>query len=149
LVFWQPLAAPQFNAAGEVLHDRFHAYTPEPLPRNVTDSLRQGWINDLGNRLLSANAAAQASRELLIFPPHEPPISSVATSTSGDVWLRREEIGKTTVEYIVLNPVGTPVARVQLPRAIIVRRIVGDDVYAVTHGEFDIPYVVRYQIQRS
>ncbi|HSJ26426.1 MAG TPA: hypothetical protein VK929_17230 [Longimicrobiales bacterium] len=138
-----------FTAAGEVLYDRYYNYRPEPLPPTVTDSLRQSWISDFGSRLLSASAAVRASRELLTFPPHEPPISAVATSTSGDVWLRREEIGKTLVEYIVLNAVGTPVARVQLPRGVIVRRIVGDEVYAVTHGEFDIPYVVRYQIRRS
>ena len=48
--------------------------------------------------------------------------------------------------YDVFEPDGTYVGQVSIPDGVWVVATAGDTVWAVTHDEFDIPYVHRYRI---
>jgi hypothetical protein len=125
---------------------RTFSYNPRPVPRQVVDSVVSEKISDR-RQFWSGNEAERSLRDL--FPEYQPPISRVLVSDDGHIWLRREEFGPGASEWMVLDPNGAPLATVDIPRDVVVHRVIGDLLWGSVRGDFDVPYLVRYRVIRS
>jgi hypothetical protein len=85
------------------------------------------------------------------IPRTKPIIDAILIDDQGRPWVRRTN-AQGLVEFDVHDPNGRPVATVALPKVrnpahlpFVVR---GENVYTVVFDEYDVPYVVRFQIER-
>ena len=80
------------------------------------------------------------------FPAYQPPIQDGLVGASGGVWLRREDRGGGTYEWLVLAADGTARGIVELPRAAHPVWAGGDVVLVVHADSTDVPWVVGYRL---
>ncbi len=63
--------------------------------------------------------------------------------------MRGEALGEQRVEWRVLSPEGEPVGAVDLPTRFGVIFVQGDRLWGSDSDELDVPYIVRYRLQRN
>ncbi len=73
----------------------------------------------------------------------------MTTTGDGSIWLRRYTPLDEGVEWWVLNADGMPLGRALTPTGLRVLHITGDAVWGVESDEFDVNYIVRYDIVRG
>ena len=85
------------------------------------------------------------------IPRTKPIIDAILVDDQGRPWVRRTN-AQGLIEFDIYDTVGRPVATAALPRVrnpahlpFVVR---GDNAYTVVFDEDDVPYVVRFQIER-
>jgi hypothetical protein len=93
--------------------------------------------------------AREAAERAIILPPAQQPVSAAVLSSDGTLWLRREERGLPTVEWLVLDPTGHILARVQTPAGLQLLAVEKGAAWGVVKDELDIPYVIRYRVKRA
>jgi hypothetical protein len=96
-----------------------------------------------------ARNALTALRRSLPLPKFAPPISMARVDQDGTLWLRREDDGGPSFEWILLGPGGEPMGRLDLPREVTVQWRDGDAVWASVPDELGVPWVVRYRLTRD
>ncbi len=137
------------GTSGQVVFDRRFPYRPRPFPAAVRDSLREKMV---GMLLESGFVRARGRAEALVddsvrIPPFQPPVSHVAAGRDGTTWLRREHAGGGTVQWLVLDAAGSPLAEVGAPAGLTILEARRDMVWGVEPDELDVPYVVRYRVR--
>jgi len=138
--------------------DRVAEFTDRSVsvPDAVMDSLRL--LADSSLTRLRPTASATERRALLQLarvPMQEPPVSSASIATNGMFWLLRERF-RPDPHWVVLDANLLPVARVVTPAPILtavgaglpILLITNEFVWITERGDYDVPYVVRYRIQR-
>lgn len=85
-------------------------------------------------------------REGLHLPEYHPPVDRMVVGSDGGIWLRRGGHGDTR-EWVVLDPEGAPRFSFLLPAGTTIGAVLGDSAWASLVGEYDIPYVVRYDLR--
>ena len=104
-------------------------------------------MNDV---IVSAATKAQFARdyaELMYRPKWLPPVTEIMLSSTGDVWVRREETGEEKYAWDILSPAGIPLGRVHLGRYAKVLAA-GKDIVWVSELEDGVPGVTRYRVIR-
>jgi hypothetical protein len=138
----------RLNADGDTLYHHVYRYTPRPVPAAMADSIYQSYADLFGGASSSAKAM-EAVKKYVKLPPAQPPVSEVVLGSDGTAWLRREESASRTVGWLVLDPSGGVRATLTTPAGVRILALGQDVVWGVTHDELDVPFVVRYRIQRS
>ena len=132
---------------GEKIFQRQYLYTPRPLPKSVVDRI----VADYGKRVEGAGAARV--REMILegmkLPPFQPPVSATLVGSDGSTWLRRGDDGTAMVGWSVLGADGVHLANVRAPAALKALAWDGRAFWATVRDELDVPYVVRYRVQRA
>lgn len=102
----------------------------------------------------------RAAREAITFPEHHPPVREIVPGHDGSIWLLRElDVPDLVDRWEIYGPDGTLEGTVLVddgrssvvpwgPR-MNVFRVTRDEIWGVTLGTFDEPYVHRYRVDRS
>ena len=139
---------------GDTVFDRTFAYEPVPIDPAYPDSLIEAFAtrvagSDFGNSPALRNAMTWA-RENLYLPAHYPPVEAALVGLDETVWLRMAAPHDVeTVEWLVLDADGEPLARVTLPGRFQLRQARADRVWGWAVDALDVPYIYRYGIGRA
>ena len=97
-------------------------------------------------------------REMITFPEHYPPVRGILAGDDGSMWLLREAWPSPADIWEVYDENGELEGSVRIegspdhedwdPRLRIIR-VSRTEIWATTRGEFDVPYVHRYQVKRN
>lgn len=131
-----------------VYHTRF-AYHAEPLSAAAQDTLLMPYVRayaELGTDTADVEATV---RRHAIIPKYAAPISTYRVANDGTLWLRREERGEGSYDWLLIRPDGTPWGVLRLSRGSVVRWSRDDLLWVVEPDRFDVPWIVRYRIEES
>lgn len=151
-------AVPTFRVArvtfdGDTLWDRAYPYEPVPIDPAIPDSLVDGFaagLNQAGFPGAPTPArAAELARAALYVPAHYPPVTRAVVGRDGTIWLRREAADPQSAEWLVLDSDGEPIGRVTLPARTTVAVAERDRFWGWELDDLDVPYVVRYAVDRG
>jgi hypothetical protein len=150
----QPSAEPtarfhvtRLGSTGDTIYHKTYRYSPRPVPAAMVDSIYDQYAKMFAT--VPPARARKAAESFVVLPPALPPISDVVFSSDGTTWLRQEEImGRRTVQWLVLSPSGDIQSVVQAPSELKLLAVEKGAAWGVITDELDIPYVVRYALQR-
>jgi hypothetical protein len=120
-------------------------------PLEISAELRDRVYTEMARRVSeSSTTRAQVEREArraIPAPRFHPPVSEVLAGRDGTIWLRREELGRDSVEWHVFSQSGRPVAKLFLPGGFRVRRAQSDRIWGVEKDSLDVPFVRVYDVR--
>ena len=76
------------------------------------------------------------------------PVTAARFADDGTLWIRREDSEAAVQTWELHDPRGAVRAVVTLPKGLDVKLINEDFLWGVETDELDVPYVVRYRLQR-
>lgn len=123
------------------------SYVPRPLTSSDVDSIAsamaEGWSKSMN---LPAPALAAAIKDQIVWPEYRPPVTLAVAGADGSVWLRREAPEAEQVRWDILDEALEPIGWVVLPEGLDVKVVSTAWVYGVELDEFDVPWVVRFEV---
>ncbi|HEX7241808.1 MAG TPA: 6-bladed beta-propeller [Longimicrobiaceae bacterium] len=135
--------------SGRTAFARAYRYVPKPLPSAAVERVVDEHVGGLSNarfRTPPEGAARRSIRRALYLPKHLTPVTGLVLGRDGTIWLRREEDGRPTVGWIVLDPAGNVVARLSLPAKLDVRYADRTQLWGVELDEMDVPTLARFRV---
>jgi hypothetical protein len=136
----------RLRSASDTIFNRNYLYTPRQIPQAAIDSIL-GRAAIFGDNPVPPEMLRQY-RDQLGSLRFDAPVSQLLAGRDGTIWLRREQLGLQQVEWLVLDEAGNPIAVFQMPASVRIVQAERGRLWAVENDEFDIPYVVRYSVQR-
>ena len=152
---------------GDTLLSRRVEYRPRPISRAEEALQREAFGASLAGddlpesmRRLSRREAERRRRigeDLIRFPEFHPPVRGIVAGDDGSMWLLREAWPSAADVWEVYGADGRLEGTVRIegpdhadwmPRLRILRAN-RTEIWGVTTGEFDVPYVHRYRIDRT
>jgi hypothetical protein len=129
--------------------DTLFALQYDVAARPLTDAdweARLRWREEANpNSVIDRGTLEHAARR----PAAHAPASAVVPTSDGGFWLAREDVeGSPTREWVAFDATGHPRYRVQFPRGFRVHDARGDHVWGVDTGEFSVPLVTGYTLER-
>lgn len=92
----------------------------------------------------------RALRSADLLPATLLPVTRLVTGQDGSIWLRREDVPEgDSVLWNVLDREGRPSGALYLPADQRIVATAGDILVAVELDEFDVPYLLRYRLDRE
>lgn len=137
---------------GDTLFDRHFRYVPHPVDEawadSVEESFRDSWAGRsvLGGRLRKGEIDQLVSA--LAIPDHFPPVSETVVDRSGRVWLKRAPASGKYASWLVVDDQGRLLASATGPSELKILNARDAAVWGVVHDDLDVPYVVRYRVDR-
>lgn len=144
---------------GDTVYHRMFGYRPRGFPEVVLDTLATrsalrpggllrivGGVPEPIGRPADTVAVVAALRRAMDFPAFQTPIQADFLGSDGSVWLRREDRGEPTYDWLVLDPAGESAGVVELPRGLRPMWARGGELLAVETDELGVPWLVRYRI---
>lgn len=125
--------------AGDTVFSTAVRYRPLALAAAERDSLVRRYTQN-GER------SESDLRSVLFLPDLHPPVTEVFVGLDGATWIARERPdGASQITWDVIDPAGAHVASVSGPPGLRLRAADGRTAWGLETGEFDEPYVVRYE----
>ena len=137
--------AKRISYRGDTIYNRTFSYEPTKVPPVVAQGIYQRYSR-LMTRRVGAARSMEAARKTIALPEYQPPVSHVHLSESGEAWLRLHELGKKSVTWMILDPVGRIRGTVLVPSDVTIQWVNGDSVWGSTTSELDVPQLVRYRL---
>jgi hypothetical protein len=139
------------SPAGDTLWSRAHPYRPLPIPSAEIDSVRSAIAEpfaQLASRFGVGPGDVEREVELKLYgPDFRPPVTEARVWSDGSIWLEEARVpGDSIGPWLVLEPGGEPVARVELSARYELHLVEGDRAWVVETDELDVPYVVRLRV---
>jgi hypothetical protein len=135
-----------FDAGGATLFSREFAYRPIRMTREAVEAALEIPDARFLERFPSRAAALEAIRGGLITPENHPPITDAVVASDRRIWLRREDTGRPTTTWIVIDPRGNIIAQTTLPRGLKVLYAGESELIGSETDEFGTPYLVTYRV---
>ena len=88
-------------------------------------------------------------REATYAPDYLPAIKEMVVAEDGSIWLQRFSPTEEGSVWWVLGEDGEPLATAVTPEGLRVLLITADAVWGVETDEYDVNYIVRYEILRG
>jgi hypothetical protein len=122
-------------------------YRPVPFSDDAIDAVLRPWA-EASSRIgrLDPDVLEAHARAALEFPRFMPPLASEHLGTDDRIWLRRQDDGAPSFEWVLIDVSGHASGRVALPRNVTPRWSSGSVVWAVLEDELDVPWLVRYTL---
>ncbi|MEW5930442.1 MAG: hypothetical protein AB1941_23530 [Gemmatimonadota bacterium] len=139
----------RIRPASGTVYSKSYRYTAQPLPKRIADSLFDTHVDVLTKAGVGRTQAERAVHTAIQIPGFQPPVAGVLVGTDGTTWIRKENLGSRTAEWLVLNPGGGIVATVSVPQSLQIMEIGRNAVWGVVHDDMDVPYVVRYRVRAA
>ncbi|HEY8484047.1 MAG TPA: 6-bladed beta-propeller [Longimicrobiales bacterium] len=143
----------RIDPSGRVLFSRQYRYPARPMPKALADSVFQAEVaialQARGPNLSSRAQAEERVREALYLPGHLPPITGVVIGRDGTIWLRREDLGEASVEWLVLGEDGGVLGALRAPRGLRILRAQRGSIWGVEEDTLGVPYVVKYRVEEE
>lgn len=137
---------------GDTLLRQSYPYVPVPTRDEAVDSILDELAGLFGERgfLGATPATSREWAELSLYrPAFRPPVEGLVIAEDGSVWLNRgAATDRRSVLWSVLNRDGEEIGRVALPPGLDVLRISPPLLWASERDAFDVPYLVRFRIDR-
>ncbi len=128
---------------------RSYRFPPKPIPTEAVDSLRARYSDFFVKARISRAEADRYARDSLQIPKYQIPITDLVIGTVGNIWLRREEFGADRTEWIVLDGAsGNIIATFAAAKELEILYAQPSMVWGVVKDQYDVPYVVRFDIAR-
>lgn len=136
-----------------IYHHRFE-YRPVEYADAFLDSLAWKWATPAAQPLGApiprrSPVVAKALRDAMHFPSYQPPIQGQFVGSDGTLWLRREDRGEATYQWLVVDPDGRARGTTRLPRSTQPGWSRGDDLLAVSVDQLGVPWIVRYRLDHG
>ena len=135
---------------GDTLFQRSYPYEPVPTRQEVADSILGEVAEMIGERgfLGATSSTARAWAELGLYrPKFRPPVEAMIVADDGSIWLSRGTTGGGgSVQWLVLDEDGRPLASVDLPSGLTLLTVSPPALWATERDEFDVPYLVRFTV---
>lgn len=136
------------RSATDTLWARSYAYTPVPVSAAMVDSAVAREAFSLRNALPDSQEATRLIRKSMTVPEYLPAVSELRFAEDGNLWLcLSADLGKDH-QWLVVDPMGQPVGRIEVPADLEVRRIQANAVWGIRRDSLDVPNVVEYAITR-
>ena len=139
------------DPAGDTLVSRAIPYAPRPLTQPevaaTIESIREPAIT-AGQPAPSAATIEAKLREYDCIPAAYPPVTGYQAMQDGSVWLKREAVPSDSIQWTVVDRTGAPEGTVMLPVGQVPEAFSDDLLVVAETDEFDVPYLVRYRVQR-
>lgn len=145
--------------SGDTILHRTYTYTPKPYSDAVLDtfamrSLRapNGIVAMIGGVMArpeppdDPDAARGVIRARMNFPAYQPPVQQHFAAADRSLWLRREEAGAATHDWLLIGPDGELRGVLRLPRTTRPGWASRDSAWLIEFDEFDVPWLVLYRI---
>jgi len=148
---WQGSGPAEFEVArvdlrGDTVFHRRIGYEPRPVPAGFFDAEVDRAV-EYGANYVDRRPFARAVREFYEQREYFPPVTNLTVGSDDTTWLAgREEDGERT--WLVLDASGASVGRIRLPFTSYVAAANVTECWVVERDALDIPYVVRYDIER-
>jgi hypothetical protein len=145
----------EIDMTGDTLLSKEIEYVPEPLPRERVDSASRaqaegmfGFMQRFDPEISLAKLEADL-RKATYAPDYMPAIREMVVADDGSIWLQRFSPTEEGTVWWVLGEDGEPLATTVIPEGLRVLLITGDAVWGVETDEYDVNYIVRYEIVRG
>lgn len=144
------LSVTRTSFSGDTVYHRAFRYTPVGYSPDVLDSI--AWrhsspaISPGGAPAKRSPVAERTVRASMRFPAYQPPVQDALVGASGGVWLRREDRGEATYDWVVIDPDGRARGVVRLPRAVRPAWARDDRVLTVSTDSAGVPWLVELQL---
>lgn len=131
------------ESTGDTVFARDYPFDPDPLPRQVTDSVVQMMVQEFGPR---APGLADAIREQVRPPSIYPPLVGVVIGRDGRTLVQMIDDDDTRT-YRVIAAEGEPIGDLTMGTNSRVAAADGDRVWVIERDSLDVESVVRYGVQ--
>jgi len=155
----------RIDATGDTLWSRSVAYEPRPVPSSAADSSSRAFVERFSflteRGALTQGQLGELVEEKLYVPAHYPPVLGAAVGSDGSLWVSLRQMGEAgeggaEVDadgaadqlWYVFDADGSDLAEIRLPsgaRPLVANR---SRIWATVRDELDVPYLVRYSIDR-
>ena len=133
------------DARGDTLFQRRIAYEPLPVPAGYFDREIAQSSEGPSAVIVDRREYAEALRAFYERRRYFPPVTSVLVAANHATWLAGPpERGER--RWLVLDPSGSPTGSFRLPADSYIRFATETECWVDELGDFDIPYLVRYDI---
>ena len=143
----------RFDHTGRLVGRFSHSFSRIPVTRRIIEALADSgvamarepyeWARREG-RPVPANLRV-AVEEGLAAPTHFPPIQDMFVAQDDNVWLRLFTRDGDS-DWLVLTPAGRALWQVRSPRGVRFQDAVGAFVWGTWVGDYDVPYVARFEL---
>ena len=131
------------DARGDTLFHRRIAYEPLPVPASYFD--KEIASDNSSTVIVDRREFAEALRAFYERRRYFPPVTSLLVAANDATWLAGPpERGER--RWLVLDPSGSPTGSFRLPADSYIRFATETECWVHEPGDFDIPYLVRYDI---
>ena len=148
----------RFGLSGDTVYTRTLHYRPIRYSAADLDSIaaraargeRGGGVpyNPAGSPVPSDwEAIARRLRNAMKFPEFKQLIEDAWLAQDESIWLRLLSGDDSTARWVLLDAQGHPRGQLELPSHLRIRWNRGDTFWAVEPDEYDVPWVVRFEIQ--
>lgn len=140
---------------GDTLLERELPYVPEPLPRERLDSAAHAQAEAVIGFMRRVNPDVESGkleadlRAAMFGPDYLPAVRSMVQAADGSIWIQRFSPSEEGVLWWVLGEDGEPLATAVTPVGLRVLLVSGNALWGVETDEFDVNYIVRYEIRRE
>lgn len=90
-------------------------------------------------------AAERAAKEHVVVPRYWPSFQEAVVGADGTAWLQTAQAD----EWLVINPAGHPVGRVNVPLGVRIAAIHNGGAWGIQTDSFDVPQVVKYVLEQE
>jgi hypothetical protein len=145
--------------SGDTVFHREYSYSPQSYDEAALDTIAARSLTGLGGIVAMVDgvalrpeapgdpeAARGVIRSRMSFPAFQPPIQAQFAGADGSLWLRREEQGEATYDWLIIDPAGDLQGVVRIPRRVRPAWAGGDEAWLIEFDEFDVPWMVKYRI---
>ncbi len=139
----------EVTLGGDTMRISAHPYRPIRVPVAVGDSIMADLVRRMAPRLGGQGAVERAVHAAFRLPEFYPPVASAIYSDDSHLWIAREDRPEHTTRRWEVYSEGQRIAELTLPRKLQVHLVRGERLWSVEQDEYDIPYIVRYRIDRS
>lgn len=142
------------DATGDTVYQRSVPFEPVPVSEtSMQSALRQTPSNRRGGsptdtRVLTASEMKRALEDADLIPETLTPVTGLSVGQDGSIWLRRESISPDSVVWQILDQEARHQGFLSLPVRQNVAAAAGELLAVVELNELDVPYVIRYRVQR-
>ncbi|MEX2282747.1 MAG: hypothetical protein WEE89_09720 [Gemmatimonadota bacterium] len=143
----------RMNLRGDTVYRRSFVYVPQRLAKTQVDSVVRERVATSTKSVAAGFAPAlqpgnaeRLVRKGLFVPVLHPPVQQVVSGDDGTLWLRREDLGRATHTWQVLDANGVTIATVDLRGKLAVTNARRTAVWGQEFDELQVSYIVRYRL---
>lgn len=140
------LEAIRLSVNGDSMYHRRYRFDPQPIVRAVRDSIHDAYARDFG--FLPPGQAREAARNHIDVPATYPPVTHAVLADDGSAWLRWENRGAPTAEWLVLDATGHHQATITAPAHLVIQTVKQDRVWGALPDALGVPYLIGFDIRR-
>lgn len=137
----------RLGVQSDTLWSRSFGYIPQRITPTIKDSVVTAVQETYALQFRTEAEARDAVREALFLPDFGPPVTDCLVGYDKRIWLRRDLFAADGTEWTVLDPNGRREGHMTTSHPLRLVAATREMAWAVEHGSFDIPYLVRYQIR--